>query len=369
MRHSRFLLTALLCLSFVTADAGAATPDIDVVSQARQDLLAALAKRPQDPVVAVIALNEGTETTDFLVPYGVLKRAGIGQVDAVAVEAGDVTLMPALRIVPDTTLAAFDARHPRGADIVIVPAMHVDDDPRVLQWLQRQAANGALIVGICSGAKVLSQAGLLREKRFTGHWYDRDELRKANPTARYVPDVRYLYDDGIVTTTGVSASLPLSLALVEGIAGEKRAADVAHSLGVTDWSAHHVSAGFRLDASRLWTVASHWLAFWRHETLTIPVSDGIDDVSLALVSDAWSRTWRSEAIATHEGTRTITMASGLRLVPQTGVSVTPVRTIALASHTSATANFTAALTDIEQRYGLSTRDLVALSLEYPDGLR
>ncbi|AKC72243.2 hypothetical protein MB84_08390 [Pandoraea oxalativorans] len=353
----------------MTAGAAADSPEVDAVPQARQDLLAALANRPKDPVVAVMALNDGTETTDFLVPYGVLKRAGIGQVEAVAVEAGDVTLMPALRIVPDTTLTAFDARYPRGADVVIVPAMHVDNDPRVLQWLQRQAANGALIVGICSGAKVLSQAGLLREKRFAGHWYDRDDLRKDNPTARYVSDVRYLYDDGIVTTTGVSASLPLSLALVEGIAGEKRAADVARSLGVTDWSARHASAGFRLDASRLWTIASHWLAFWRHETLAIPVSDGVDDVSLALVSDAWSRTWRSEAIAVHEGTRTVRMASGLRLVPQMDISVTPVRTIALASHTSAMANFTAALDAIGQRYGASTRDLVALSLEYPDGLR
>ncbi|MCE4062287.1 DJ-1/PfpI family protein [Pandoraea sputorum] len=369
MRYARFLLTALVCLSFVTAGTAADSPDAEVVSRARQDLLAALAGRPQAPVVAVIALNEGTETTDFLVPYAVLKRAGIGQVEAVAVEAGDVTLMPALRIVPDTTLAAFDARHPRGADVVIVPAMHVDNDPRVLQWLQRQAANGALIVGICSGAKVLSQAGLLRAKRFTGHWYDRDDLRKANPTARYVPNLRYLYDDGIVTTTGVSASLPLSLALVEGIAGEKRAADAAHALGVADWSAPHASDGFRLDASRLWTIASQWLAFWRHETLAIPVSDGVDDVSLALVSDAWSRTWRSEAIATHEGTRTVRMASGLRLVPQPDLPVTPVRTIALASHAPAMTNFKAALDAIEQRYGSSTRDLVALSLEYPDGLR
>ncbi len=367
-----FLAPFVLALYVATASAEPASTIRDAATQARAGLLDALAKRSRTPVVAVIALNAGTETTDFLVPYAVLKRAGVGQVEAVAVDAGDVELMPALRIAPDTTLTDFDARHPHGADIVIVPAMHVDDDPRVLGWLQRQADSGALIVGICAGAKVLSRAGLLRHRRFTGHWYDGDALRSDNPAGRYVPDVRYLHDDGVVTTTGVTASLPLALTLVEGIAGSERAAEVAGAYGVTDVSAHHTSAGFRLNTRRLWTIARNWMAFWRHETLAIPVSDGVDDVSLALAADAWSRTWRSQAIAVPANTANTTqasvkLASGLQLIQQTGHVTTSAHTITLSPDITAMASFTQTLGAIERRYGAPTRDIVTLALEYPDG--
>ncbi|AJP59399.1 hypothetical protein UC34_03960 [Pandoraea vervacti] len=370
MRFRSSLLAVLLGLCLVVPRMALATQD--AATQARRELLDALASRPRQPVVAVIASNEGTETTDFLVPYAVLRRAGIAQVEAVAVESGEVTLMPALRIAPDTSLADFDARHPNGADIVIVPAMHVDDDARVLAWLRRQASQGALIVGICSGAKVLSHAGLLQRKRFTGHWYDRDDLRKANPEGRYVPDVRYLYDDGVVTTTGVSASLPVAITLVEGIAGTSRAMDVARMFGVTDASAHHVSAGFRLDASRRWTIARHWMAFWQHETFAIPVRDGVDDVSLALVSDAWSRTWRSQAVAVNAGAASerVTMASGLQLIAQTAQqSGASARTLPLSPDGNAMTRFTGALDAIEHRYGSATRDIVSLTMEYVDTSR
>jgi len=42
---------------------------------------------------------------------------------ALGVGPGPVTLMPALTILPDATIAEFDQRFPEGADYVIVPAM------------------------------------------------------------------------------------------------------------------------------------------------------------------------------------------------------------------------------------------------------
>ena len=42
------------------------------------------------PVVAVLALNEVTETTDFLLPHAVLQRAGVVDVEVVAPRRGRV---------------------------------------------------------------------------------------------------------------------------------------------------------------------------------------------------------------------------------------------------------------------------------------
>src|SRR5688572_8882892 len=68
------------------------------------------------PVVAVLADNDGTETTDFVVPYSVLVRSRAADVFAVAPEDRAIKLTPALAISPQLTTASFDSRYPNGAD-------------------------------------------------------------------------------------------------------------------------------------------------------------------------------------------------------------------------------------------------------------
>ena len=92
-----------------------------------------------------------------------------------------MTLFPALKVEPQATTAEFDARHPDGADYVIVPAMSRDDDPAALQWIRSQSAKGAIVIGVCAGAKVVGHAGLLDGKRATTHWYSIKELRQNIP--------------------------------------------------------------------------------------------------------------------------------------------------------------------------------------------
>ena len=43
--------------------------------------------------------------------------------------------------------------------------MSRDDDAAVLEWLKSQAAKGAMTIGVCAGAKVVGEAGLLDTKR------------------------------------------------------------------------------------------------------------------------------------------------------------------------------------------------------------
>src|SRR5262245_27494980 len=84
------------------------------------------------PVIAVVAANAGTETTDYLVPFSVLARSGVGDVAALSAEPGPVTLMPALAVRTRETIAQFDGRVPDGADYVIVPALHDPATPAVV---------------------------------------------------------------------------------------------------------------------------------------------------------------------------------------------------------------------------------------------
>src|ERR1700704_930479 len=81
------------------------------------------------PLIAIIGINDATEATDYLMPYGILRRADVADVEALATEKGPGTLFPVPRVEPQATVADFDARHPEGADYVIVPAMSRDNDP------------------------------------------------------------------------------------------------------------------------------------------------------------------------------------------------------------------------------------------------
>ena len=130
------------------------------------------------PLVVVVADSAGAETTDFVIPYAVLKESGVADVRSVSTLPGPLHLMMALQVEADQTIAQFDASAPEGADIVIVPAQMQPRSPALLAWLQAQAQRGATIVSVCEGARVLASAGLLHGRRATSHFSSLRELER-----------------------------------------------------------------------------------------------------------------------------------------------------------------------------------------------
>lgn len=337
------------------------TPPPDATERA-QTLAALRPPKRTRPVVAVLGSPHGAETTDLIVPYGVLRQSALAEVMVLSPTTAAMPLMPALNIRPQMDLAAFDARWPDGADYIIVPAMHRDDDPAILNWIRAQSGKGALVCAICAGALVLSKAGLIDGRRATTHWYRIDELQRANPNMHWVRDRRYVVDRGVATTTGISASIPFSLTLVEAIGGADAASALARQVGVTSWSAEHDSAAFRLSSGAVWTALRNRAAFWNQEQIGIPVADGVDEVTLALVSDVYSATYRSSAFAIAQGIAPITTRHGLGLIPSLPSGLD--HWIAPLTGTLPVRALNEALHDISARYGRATAEFAALNLEY-----
>ncbi|WEX09418.1 DJ-1/PfpI family protein [Chelativorans sp. AA-79] len=318
------------------------------------------------PLIAVVGINDATETTDYLVPTGILRRAGVADVVMLATGPGPVQLYPALKVEPDATIAEFDAAHPQGADYVIVPAMSRDDDPAVLAWLQSQSRKGARIIGVCAGAKVVGAAGLLDGRRATTHWYYVGEMLDRNPTIDYVANRRMVADEGVATTTGITASIPMMLTLIEAIAGRTRAEEVARDLGLETWDSRHASGAFQLTRSFATTVLLNRLAFWTHEELGIRLEAAMDEVSLALVADAWSRTYRSSAMTFASSRPAVMTANGVRVLPdQNTTDWAEERRVATFPDYRPADALDHALEAIARRYGERTTNVVAMQLEYP----
>jgi len=338
------------------------------IAQDERDATIAALKPPkrQRPLIAIIGINDATETTDYLMPYGILKRADVADIVTLATRPGPMTLFPALKIEPHATIAEFDARHPDGADYVIVPAMSRDDDPEALQWIRNQSGKGAIVIGVCVGAKVVGDAGLLHGKRATTHWYSVKELRGKHPSMRYVEDRRLVVDDGVATTTGITASMPMSLTLIEAIAGRDKARAVGREIGLPEWDARHESDEFKFTRPFALTAIGNTAAFWAHERLGIELKPDIDEVSLALVTDAWSRTYRSRAVTFATTADTQQSRNGIRILPDVIATNWPAaRLLPGIDNAKPAEALDSALGGIAARYGTRTTDFVAMQLEYP----
>ena len=338
-----------------------------VVPQEESDATLAALKPPkrQRPLIAILGANAGTETTDYLMPYGILKRADVADVFLVATAAGPVNLYPVLKVDAQATTAGFDAQHPDGADYVIVPAMQHPDDPAVLKWIKAQHEKGATVIAVCVGALVVANTGLLDGRRATTHWYYVDEMLKQHPSIQYVPNRRLVVDRGVATTTGISASMPISLTLIEAIAGHEKAAAVAEELGARRWSARHNSAVYKFTRPFALTAMGNRLAFWDHEDLGLALTPGVDEVALALVADAWSRTFRSRAITFAATTNAVETRNGVRIYPEKAAAEWPAALLLepIGSEPAADA-LDEALRQITVRYGIGTARFVAMQLEY-----
>ncbi|ARU04781.1 transcriptional regulator [Comamonas serinivorans] len=362
---------ALGCWLFSLPATRAARSDGPPIPQAEtMALRQALAPAPHSgrarPLIAVVGLNDATETTDYLMPTGILRRADVADVVMLATGPGPVQLYPALRVMPDATVQAFDTAHPDGADYVIVPAMSRDDDPAVMAWLRGQARKGARIIGICAGAKVVAAAGLLDGKRATTHWFFRRDLQAQHPSIHYVADRRLVADAGVTTTTGITASMPMMLALVDAIAGPDKAQALARDLGHAPWDTRHDSGAFRLTRDFAQTVMRNRLALWRHERLGVALASGMDEVSLALAADAWSRTYRSRVTSFAAASQAVTSRHGVRIVPDQVTNDWPAeRRISTYPDQPPQRSLDLTLQAIGERHGRRTTEVVAMQLEYP----
>lgn len=103
-------------------------------------------------------------------------------------------------------------------------------DPEPSRLLGRIATHARRIAGLCTGAFVLADAGLLDGRRATTHWYWAEALQQRHPRAQVEADRIYIADGPIWTSAGMTAEIDLALALVEKDLGAKVARSVAHRL-------------------------------------------------------------------------------------------------------------------------------------------
>jgi putative intracellular protease/amidase len=351
----------VIAVSAAGAQAPVVSPPVAAATQALP--IVHVPKRPGAPPVIVVIAQSNTVLSDYVVPYGVLAQSGAAKVIAVNMLAGPLKAGP-LTLLPDMTASEFDRRYPEGADYVIVPAT-ADEHSEEIRWLGAQHSQGATLVSICDGVELLAEAGVLDGRRATGHWASLKNRRKHYPNVTWLTDLRYVADRDVASSAGVSAALPISLALVQTISGAEVARATADRLGVASWDAKHDSAVFKVRGDDR---AVHRANMRSHsDVVALAVHDGEDEVALSLHAEAWSRTMRDDVRLVSEAGGPVRLRGGLRVETAAAAAITPDVRIALNSSAPAGTALSAAFDRIAQRYGPGSARLAALGMEYPWG--
>ncbi|GAB3223233.1 DJ-1/PfpI family protein [Spirosoma arcticum] len=196
--------------------------------------------------VAILLFNE-VEVLDFAGPFEVF---GVTEIQDERVfnaftvaKHGPVHARNGLAILPTYRLTD----HPK-ADIIIVPGgggflsdgtplgtrreMH---DEAVLNWVRRTAKTAELVLSVCTGARILAQAGLLDGLPITTHYTAIGHLQELVPTAILKPDERWVDAGKIITSAGVSAGIDMALYVVSRLLGRDVADATAREMQYEYW--------------------------------------------------------------------------------------------------------------------------------------
>lgn len=186
----------------------------------------------------VIVLFAGAQTLDIAGPadaltWGTHFAAGEGNGYAITFASLDgrpVRSGSGLRLAADCALAEVAGP----IDTLLVPGgggMHLLDRPAPLvNEVRRLSSIARRTAGVCTGAFVLAEAGLLDGRAATTHWFACRTLAERYPSVAVEPDRIYI-DDGVVSTSGgITAGIDLALALVESDFGAPTARKVARWL-------------------------------------------------------------------------------------------------------------------------------------------
>lgn len=129
-------------------------------------------------------------------------------------------------LTPTKTFVQCDA-NPLG--VIIVPgSQHTDSatgDAQYMEFVKRQSTNPGIeiVMSVCTGALILSAAGLLDGYQATTHWIGLDYLRK-NPKVKVVNGYpRWVHDRNRITTGGVSSSIDGSFYLISVLTDDQTA--------------------------------------------------------------------------------------------------------------------------------------------------
>jgi len=187
-----------------------------------------------------IYIYDHAEVLDFSGPFEVFSTASrvcpekdLFSVFLIGETGQPVTARAGYRVIPHHGFHD----HPSIDVLIAAGGVHNDEMRKitVIDWIVRQAKSAKIVASVCTGAFLLAEAGLLKEKQAITHWEDIDSLRDRYPDLTVVEDCRWVDEGTVVTSAGISAGIDMSLHLVSRLHSRQLARKTAKQMEY-DWA-------------------------------------------------------------------------------------------------------------------------------------
>lgn len=176
-----------------------------------------------------ILLYPKFELLDVYGPAEVFGSAGRLKIVMVAQQAGPVTSAQGPKVLADY---GFDDCPP--LDLILVPGgfgtLAEVRNRTLLDWLQTRAEDAEIVMSVCSGSAILARAGLLDGRKATSNKQFFQMAVDNGPRVEWIPKARWVDDGNRVTSSGVSAGIDMSLAVIARLYDQKTADRIAEGI-------------------------------------------------------------------------------------------------------------------------------------------
>ena len=177
-----------------------------------------------------IFLFPGVQTLDLFGPVELLG----GFEDRIAMTLVAETPAPVVtrhgqRIVPEKTIEDGTQY-----DMLLIPggdrAISAGRRPAATKWIAATCETAELIMTVCTGSILLAMTGVLDGRQATTNKQDFRDTIPLGPSVDWVEEARWVRDGNIYTSSGVSAGMDMTLAVLAKLFGQREAEELADGI-------------------------------------------------------------------------------------------------------------------------------------------
>jgi transcriptional regulator GlxA family with amidase domain len=179
------------------------------------------------PIQAGAVLFENFELLDFFGPLEMFSLLeGDAKITVLAEKAGPVKSVGGPSALAEAAMAGAV-----GFDVLLIPGgigtRREMNNPKFLAELKRLAEASRIVATVCTGSLLLAKTGLLDGRKATTNKRVFQLVKSHAPKVEWVAKARWVEDGKYFTSSGVSAGMDMTLAVIAKLRGREKSLEIA----------------------------------------------------------------------------------------------------------------------------------------------
>lgn len=151
------------------------------------------------------------------------------KVSTVSHDGSQITVHNGLKVTPDYSFSDCP-----DFDLIVIPGgpwqamKSVARNNEIIDWIASH--QDKLVASVCTGAFFVAKAGLLEGKKATTNRAALDLFASSFPNIEVVQNVKYVDEDSVITSAGISAGINMALHIVSKLLDEEASKRTAYTI-------------------------------------------------------------------------------------------------------------------------------------------